>query len=219
MAFLKSPRELPGLVLCGVELPWVDRIKHLGNCITNSMEGNQYDMKVKSARYVDKCNSLSQEFHFCYPLTKVHINNIYKSHFTGSQLWGVGSKEMGKLESTYNRSVNLQKLLFRRYLAFISRIENSAKRPLRTLLRLSRKDLRTTTGRNLRLLMILLGKNSVDDLSVDDIDSLEYHTIPENEAWRVGLLQELIAVRENKCEITGFASEELDDILDHVCTS
>ena len=67
--------------------------------------------------------------------------------------------------------------------------------------------------------MILLGKNSVDDLSVDDIDSLEYHTIPENEAWRVGLLQELIAVRENKCEITGFASEELDDILDHVCTS
>ena len=241
MAFLKSPRELPGLVLCGVELPWVDRIKHLGNCITNSMEGNQYDMKVKSARYVDKCNSLSQEFHFCYPLTKVHINNIYNSHFTGSQLWGLGSKEMGKLESTYNRSVklmfnlplpthryfveplteqpHLQKLLFRRYLAFISRIENSAKRPLRTLLRLSRKDLRTTTGRNLRLLMILLGKNSVDDLSVDDIDSLEYHTIPENEAWRVGLLQELIAVRENKCEITGFASEELDDILDHVCTS
>ena len=50
MAFLKSPRELPSLVLCGVELPWVDRIKHLGNCVTNTMEGNQYDIKVKAAR-------------------------------------------------------------------------------------------------------------------------------------------------------------------------
>ena len=65
--------------------------------------------------------------------------------------------------------------------------------------------------------MILLGKNSVDDLSVDDIDSIEYHTISENDAWRVDLLQELIAVRENEGEITGFTSKELDDILNHVC--
>ena len=67
--------------------------------------------------------------------------------------------------------------------------------------------------------MILLGKNSVDDLSVDDIDSIEYHTISENDAWRVDLLQELIAVRENEGKITGFTSEELDDILNHVCAS
>ena len=41
---------------------------------------------------------------------------------------------------------------------------------------------------------------------------MEYHTISENEAWRVDLIQELIAVRENEGEITGFTSEELDDI-------
>ena len=114
---------------------------------------------------------------------------------------------------------HLKKVLFRRYLSFKSRIENSTKRPLKNLLMLSRKDIRTTTGRNLRLLMILLGKNSVDDLSVDDIDSMEYHTISENEAWRVDLIQELIAVRENEGEITGFTSKELDDILNHVCAS
>ena len=52
-------------------------------------------------------------------------------------------------------------------------------------MRLSRKDLRTTTGRNLRQLMILFGKNSVDELTVEDVDSFEYQTIPENEAWRL----------------------------------
>ena len=103
MAFLRRPRELPSLLLCGVELPWVDRIKHLGNNITNTMDGYQYDVRVKAARYIDKCNSLSQEFHFSHPVTKVHINSIYNSHFTGSQLWGMNSSEMGKLESTYNK--------------------------------------------------------------------------------------------------------------------
>ena len=29
MNFLKKPRELPGLLLCGNALPWLDRSKHL----------------------------------------------------------------------------------------------------------------------------------------------------------------------------------------------
>ena len=77
MAFLRRPRELPSLLLCGVELPWVDKIKHLGNNITNTIEGNQFDIRMKSAMYIDKCNSLSQEFYFIHPVTKVHINTIY----------------------------------------------------------------------------------------------------------------------------------------------
>ena len=94
MAFLKKPRELPSLILCGVPLPWVNRIKHLGNNITNTMDGYQYDTKVKAANYVAKCNTLSQEFYFAHPFTKVNINIIYNSHFTGSQLWGMNSREM-----------------------------------------------------------------------------------------------------------------------------
>ena len=167
MAFLRRPRELPRLLLCGVELPWVDKIKHLGNNITNTMEGNQFDIRVKSAMYIDKCNSLSQEFHYTHPITKVHINTIYNSHFTGSQLWDVGSKEMEKLESACNKSTklmfglplqthryfvepltelpHLRKQLFRRYLTFITEIEASKKISLKRLLNLSKTDVRTTT--------------------------------------------------------------------------
>ena len=241
MAFLRRPRELPSLLLCGVELPWVDKIKHLGNNITNTIEGNQFDIRVKSAMYIDKCNSLSQEFYFTHPVTKVHINTIYNSHFTGSQLWGVNSKEMEKLESAYNKSIklmfglpfqthryfvehltglpHLRKLLFRRYLTFIAAIEASKKRSLKSLLKLAKTDVRTTTGRNLRYLMIALGKNSVETIREEDIDTMEYHTIPEDETWRINLVKEIIEVKENECEVQGFSNEELEEIVNFVCTS
>ena len=87
MAFMKKQRELPRLLLCGNLLPWVDRVKHLGNHISNVIDGNQMDTKIKAAKYIDKNNSLSQEFHFAHPCSKLKINNIYNSHFTGCQLW------------------------------------------------------------------------------------------------------------------------------------
>ena len=86
MGFLKKPRELPKLLLCGNLLPWVDKEKHLGNTISNVMDGCQMDIKIKAAGLVDKCNSLEQEFHFAHPETRIKIQNIYNNHFTGSPL-------------------------------------------------------------------------------------------------------------------------------------
>ena len=66
---------------------------------------------------------------------------------------------------------------------------------------------------------MILGKKSVDDIRADDIDSLEYNPIQEDHAWRVSLVKELIEVREKECEVQGFTSEELEEIINHVCTS
>ena len=87
MAFLKKPRELPSLELCGTKLLSVNKIKHLGNTISNNMDGNQLDMRVKTAMYVDKNNTICQEFYFVHPKAKSTLNNIYNGHYTGSQLW------------------------------------------------------------------------------------------------------------------------------------
>ena len=46
-------------MLCGNPLPWVDRLKHLGNNISNVIDGNQLDIKVKKAKYIDKTNTLN----------------------------------------------------------------------------------------------------------------------------------------------------------------
>ena len=79
-----------------------------------------------------------------HPQTKVTINNIYNNgHFTGSQLWKIGSKEYGKVETTFNRSVKIMydlpwathrylieplvgsqhvsRILARRYLSFVEK--------------------------------------------------------------------------------------------------
>ena len=66
MAFLKSQRNLPSLILCGNPLPWTDKCKHLGTTLTNKIDGCEEDMKVKNAMYVEKNIELNQEFFFAH---------------------------------------------------------------------------------------------------------------------------------------------------------
>ena len=237
MAFVKKPRELPSLLLCGTLLPWVDKVKHLGNTITNSNDRNQLDVKMKASRYIDKNNSLMQEFYFANPETKLEINQIYNSHFTGSQLWDLGSREVQKLESTYNRSVKIMldlpwathryfiepltgephvsRVLIRRYLSFVNKLEMSPKHPLKTLLDIAREDVRSITGSNLRRIMLLSGRNSVKDLK--DID-VPYHVVPADEAWRIGFVKELVNAKSGELVVPGLLQTELDYILNYLCT-
>ena len=201
MAFLKKPRELPSLMLCGNPLPWVDQLKHLGNTISNRMDGNQLDIKVKSARYIDKNNSILQDFYYAHPETKVKLNNIYNGHWTGSQLWSFGCDQLRKLESTFNRSVKImldlpwathhylieplsglphvRKVLVKRYLSFIAMLRNSSKFAIVQLLETVSNDVRLLTGSNLRTIMLLAEKNRVEELENYEI-VVEYHEIPDS---------------------------------------
>ena len=237
MAFMKKPRELPSLELCGNPLPWVDRVKHLGNTISNVINGNQLDTKIKACKYIDKNNSLCQEFYFAHPRTKLEINNIYNSHFTGSQLWDLGSKEVEKLESTYNRSVkimvdlpwathryliaplterpHLSTLLVKRYTSFISKIEKSPKKPLQTLFQLAKRDVRTVTGSNMRRIMMISGRQTIDDIQDAEV---QYHPVPDSEAWRVDFVKELVELQHGNLEVVGMLKTELDQIMSYLCT-
>ena len=239
MAFLRKPRELPGLMLCGNPLPWVNQLKHLGNTISNRMDGSQLDIKVKSAKYIDKNNSICQEFYFAHPQTKVKLNNIYNGHFTGSQLWKLGSKELDKFESTYNRSVKImydlpwathryliepltglphfRRTLVRRYLSFINMIRKSSKNAIIQLLEIVKADVRQTTGSNLRTIMMLTDNDSIEQLDANSGD-IEYHEIPDSETWRVDFVKEIVELKNGDIELPGFDRKELEEILDFLCT-
>ena len=132
-----------------------------------------------------------QEFYFAKPETKVQVNKIYNNHFTGPQLWDLGSREVPKLESTFNRSVkimfdlpwgthryfvepltgdtHLSRMLVKRYLSFIEKLETSKKTPLKTLLSIAKRDVRSITGSNLRRITIFTGRKSIDDINDVDI--------------------------------------------------
>ena len=175
----------------------MEKLKHLGNTISNVIDGCQLDMKVKNARYVEKNNSLCQELYFAHPQCKFMINNIYNSHYTGSQLWLLGSKEMDRMEATYNKSIkvmfnlpwgthrkllepltgaaHLRRILVQRYLSFIRKIQKLNKKSLRSLLSLVKNDVRTTTGSNLRTIMQWTGSNSIDEILNQKVDIESYN--------------------------------------------
>ena len=107
------------------------------------------DIVNKRANYISKHNEIMQEFHFAHPRTKVDINQIYNSHFTGSPLWDLFSRETDMLCNSWNKSVrimfdiplnthryfleplagmqHLKFTLISRFLGFISQIERSHK--------------------------------------------------------------------------------------------
>ena len=79
-------------------------------------------------------------------------------------------------------------------------------------------DGRSTTGSNLRNIMVLAGKTSIAALNILDADKVEYHRIEDKEAWKIKLAIELVKAKANTKDIPGFNKEELDTILEYVCT-
>ena len=69
--------------------------------------------------------------------------------------------------------------LFKRLIRFIQKIGSCKKGALKTLLRAVKHDCRSTTGANLRKIMLRVNKHNVDNLHVEDIDKLEYNAIPD----------------------------------------
>ena len=243
MAFLKSQRRLPNLILCGNTLPWTDKCKHLGTTITNRIDGceDEEDMRIKNAIYIQKNSELNQEFHFAHPATKLRVNQIYNSHYTSSPLWNLFGVGASRIESSYNRSVKImmdlpygthryliepltstmhvKRLLINRFLGFMEKISKSDKKAIKMLMDTSKRDVRSVTGRNYRELMILLGKTSVEDIQKRDGDSVEYFQMSEADSWRVGIIEELINLKNQVLDIDNFSDEELDHMLTYICTS
>ena len=186
-------------------------------------------------------NSLCQEFYFAHPESKVKVNNIYNGHWTGSQLWRFGSTELQKLEGTYkyNRSIKImfdlplathryfiepltglphvRRILASRFLKFINMIRSSDKKAVVELLDLVQSDVRTTTGHNLRSIMLEAGRHHIGELVAGNVD-IKYHEVSEDEAWRVDFLKEIVEIKHGELEASGFTTEELLEIEEFLCT-
>ena len=105
MEYLSKQRPLPSMVLCGTELPWVDKSKHLAITVTNVIDGCQKDIMIKRAIFIDKSSEVNQEFHFAPPTSRMKLHSIYNSHFTGSNCWDMTSRAGEMIEATYNRNI------------------------------------------------------------------------------------------------------------------
>ena len=102
--------------------------------------------------------------------------------------------------------------LFKRYIKFIANIESSSKSVLRRLLRTVRCDCRSNTGRNLRKLMRISGKMSIDELN------LISNEIPVGEEWKRKLAEEVIEMKNGIMDVDILTSDEVNEILTYIVT-
>ena len=96
-------------------------------------------------------------------------------------------------------------------------IRNSGKPSVIQLLDTVLRDVRLTTGSNLRTIMLLTDKNCIDDLESGKVD-VKYHEIQESEAWRVDFIREVVDVKIGDLVVPGFDIEELEFIQEQLCT-
>ena len=139
-----------------------------------------------------------------------YIYKIFNTHFTGSPLWNLFSDEAVQLESSYNTSVkvmfdlpydthrcliepitesrHVRIILMKRFLNFIEQIRKSSKQLPKKMLSIIRRDVRSTTGSNLRQILLQTKKAHVEHLKSSDIMEIKYHPIKEEDKWKTGVI-------------------------------
>ena len=238
MAYLHKDRELRKLTLCGNELPWVPNGKHLGMRI-DSIKGNilTNDVLEKRARYIQCNNELMQEFAYTSCSTKAFINRTFNSHVYGSVLWNLYGREAKMLCNTWSVSIrrmyrldrrthryfiepvsemeHLRIALIKRFISFTEKLKQSPKTAVQNLYKILYKDCRSTVGANIRNVALEFDADPFIGPSRDNITT--FATIPEGEEWRPGFVKEIINIRDGAMNSIGWTSEELEDVLTHLC--
>ena len=108
--------------------------------------------------------------------------------------------------------------MIERFLSFLNQIEKSKKQIPKQLLSVIKHDVRSTTGSNLRNILLLTNKNTIEEITLEDIKTIKYNQIEKEDEWKVGFIREVTDIKFNQLEVENFSKEELDDILSYLCT-
>ena len=95
--FTTKKRPVKPLILNGNDLPWVDKVLHLGNTLTTNISvsslgmGSSSDLLQKRAIFYQKVHELKQAYGCYNPRLILEIIRIFGCSFYGSPLWSLGS--------------------------------------------------------------------------------------------------------------------------------
>jgi hypothetical protein len=240
LAFTKKSRELTPIQLYGNNLPWVSSAKHLGTKVENCLNGVVKDLMEKRAIFINRNNELRQEFHFAHPRTLIKTNNIFNTSMYGCMLWDLFGKEAERLEKTWNVSQRLMlglhrethryfiepisetkhimTHLYKRFVSFINGVLKNKKLPLRLLCDVAIKNCRSTTGGNLRRIMLRCGAGSLKELMHHRWQNEDYMKTDEINQWKIEAVKYLIEARLDDNVLPRFTKSEINTILDYIST-
>ena len=194
---------------------------------------------MKRAEFISKSCELQQEFSFAHPKTVLQTHQIFNLHFTGSPIWNMFCSDFVKLENTWNVTIrkifqlplqahryliepiskvnHLKIVLAKRFVSFLRQILSSKKAIPKQLLNAVMFDTRCTTGNNLRNIFLLTKKFNLSELSSNSIEDISFNPLPDDERWRISVIEEMIDFKYGQVQVDGFTLEECENILTKTC--
>jgi hypothetical protein len=189
----------------------------------------------------DKVHQIQQQFGYLNPRLVIKLLSIYSTALYGSCLWQLASDEHLKLNRSWNVAVkmiwdlphsthtrfveplspvpHLEAVLMSRYIGFVENLMKTKKSLLRLILNSCCADLSSQTGQNLEFLLKKYKKLTAKELilSKKQVKSAPVYPISSQENWKVNLAEEISLIKAGLMDID-FDIEDLEEILEHICT-
>ena len=113
---------------------------------------------------------------------------------------------------------HFKQIFVKRFLKFCDNLEKCIKLVIRDTFAKVKDNVRTTTGKNLAELSILLNKPA-HQLSPCDASDIVLAKVDDEQKYRVDFIKELLDIRHGNLEVDGFSHDELEMLLEYLCVS
>ena len=80
-------------------------------------------------------------------------------------------------------------------------------------------DCQSTTGSNIRNILLKLRKTPIDEIRLSDIRNLRYFEIPNGSEWKINIVKECIDNTTGFLNVPGFNRSEIEEIRDYICVT
>ena len=216
----KSKKPNP-LLLCGKELPWVNRADHLGIALTEQGDLLQ-DCKEKRAQFINKSAQVREMFEFAHAMEKVLAIEKYCTSLHGSELWDLTSPEAQMVFRAWRTGIkiswnvprathsflvqevlttgvqSLEQRILRNSVGFFQSLLRSPCQEVAVLSRIAARDIRSTLGKNIQKI------REITQLDPWSMKKAELHAaleqglhieVPKENSWQPRCLANMLAAR------------------------
>ena len=232
------------LTLCGRELPWVTTATHLGHELHESGT-MEHDAEVKRAVFISSSMEVRGTFKFASPVEILAALKVYCSSFYGCMLCNLSGEGARKVFNSWTTTLKLvwnvpratrtflaQNVLscglssarvdiMARYGRFLRSLVRSPCQEVSVMVNLVAKDIRSTTGKNMRLLMECSGLDPREFGTLrlkDELGKNEMVEVPDRDSWRILYLRSLLEQRQYAhYQATGDEVDRLSALIDSLC--
>ena len=229
------------LKLNGVELPWKEKAVHLGHTIHQDLTFKA-DSAARRASFIASSVEVRNEFAFAAPAQILTAVRILCCSAYGSVLWRLKSAEASSFFKAYSSCIRriwrlpldtftylveghlslglppLRNMVLSRYSTFYQNLLRSPCTEVSVLAELIAKDARSSTADNLSYVSATTGLNCASAEKLAIKAALPIKVVPENERWRLGLLDSLLSERA-ALEKDGKEVKQVVSMLSSLCNT